>query len=117
LPFPAPRGGPFFCFEEPGRTDLILGERKLLGSAQRRIPGRVLQHGSLLLGRRFAGHPGADLGEPSAERVECWTEAFLTRLAAALSLELRPRTWSAAELADVEQRRARYNSEAWTRRL
>ncbi len=117
LPFPAPRGGPFFCFEKPGRTDLILGERKLLGSAQRRIPGRVLQHGSLLLGRRFAGHPGADLGEPPAERVEHWIEAFLTRLAVALSLEPRPTTWSAAELADVEQRRARYSSEAWTRRL
>jgi len=117
LPFPAPRGGPFFCFEKPGRTDLIIGGTKLLGSAQRRIPGRVLQHGSLLLGRRFAAHPGANLGEPSAERVECWTEAFLTRLATALSLELRPTAWSAAELADAEHRRARYNSEAWTRRL
>jgi lipoate-protein ligase A len=117
LPFPAPRGGPFFCFEKPGRTDLILGERKLLGSAQRRIPGRVLQHGSLLLGQRFAAHPGADLGQPPAEEVERWTEAFLTCLAAALSLEPCPTTWSAGELADIEQRRARYNSEAWTRRL
>jgi lipoate-protein ligase A len=117
LPFPAPRGGPFFCFEKPGRTDLILDGAKVLGSAQRRIPGRVLQHGSLLLGRRFAAHPGADLGQPPGEEVEHWIEAFLTRLAAALSLELRPTTWSAAELADAEQRRARYSSEAWTRRL
>ena len=116
LPFPAPRGGPFFCFEEPGRTDLILDGAKLLGSAQRRIPGRVLQHGSLLLGRRFAAHPGANLGEPPAEKVEHLIEAFLTCLAAALSLEARPTTWLAAELADVEQRRARYNSESWTRR-
>ncbi len=117
LPFPAPRGGPFFCFEKPGRTDLIVGGAKLLGSAQRRIPGRVLQHGSLLLGQRFAAHPGADLGQPSGQEVEHWIEAFLTRLAAALSLELRPTTWSAAELADLEQRRARYSSAAWTRRL
>jgi lipoate-protein ligase A len=116
LPFPAPRGGPFFCFEKPGRTDLIVGGAKLLGSAQRRIPGRVLQHGSLLLGRRFAAHPGADLGQPPAETVESWIGAFLTRLASALSVELHSTTWSAAELADVEQRRARYNSEAWTRR-
>jgi len=116
FPFPAPRGGPFFCFEKPGRTDLIVGGAKLLGSAQRRIPGRVLQHGSLLLGRRFAAHPGANLGEPPAEKVEHLIEAFLTCLAAALSLEARPTTWLAAELADVEQRRARYNSESWTRR-
>jgi len=117
FPFPAPRGGPFFCFEEPGRTDLIANGAKLLGSAQRRIPGRVLQHGSLLLGQRFVGHPGANLGEPPIEKVERWIEAFLTRLATALSLELCPTAWSAAELADAEHRRARYNSEAWTRRL
>ena len=38
FPFPSPRSGPFFCFEKPGRTDLIVGDQKLLGSAQRRIP-------------------------------------------------------------------------------
>lgn len=117
LPLPTPRSGPFFCFEKPGRTDLLLGTRKLLGSAQRRIPGRVLQHGSLLLGRRFPAHPGADLGQPDAERVERWIAAFLARLAAALGLPARPAAWSAAQLADVAQRRARYASEAWTRRL
>jgi lipoate-protein ligase A len=116
LPFPSPRNGPFFCFQKPGRTDLIVGGDKLLGSAQRRIPGRVLQHGSLLLGRRFAAHPGADLGEPGPERVARWIEGFLDRLARGLLLEPRPGAWKRAQSADIKKRRQHYASDAWTRR-
>jgi lipoate-protein ligase A len=114
FPSPSPRNGPFFCFQEPGRTDLLVGGEKLLGSAQRRIPGRVLQHGSLLLGRRFAAHPGANLGDPEPARVEGWVEEFLGRLANALALERRDATWSSDQAADIEQRRRRYASDAWT---
>lgn len=116
LPFPSPRGGPFFCFAQPGRTDLLLGERKVLGSAQRRIPGRTMQHGSLILGRRFDAHPGADLGDPPPEAQERWVTSFLQELARALDLEPRPAAWTAQRLADVRQRRARYASEEWLRR-
>lgn len=116
LPFPSPRNGPFFCFQKPGRTDLIVGGDKLLGSAQRRIPGRVLQHGSLLLGRRYAAHPGADLGEPGRKRVAGWIEGFLDRLARGLSLEPRTSAWKRARSADIEKGRQHYASDAWTRR-
>ncbi len=117
LPLPTPRGGPFFCFARPGRTDLLLAGDKLLGSAQRRIQGRVLQHGSLLLGRRFAAHPGADLGQPPADTVTRWTEAFVEALSAALELPHVAQEWTEAELGDVECRRARYSDPAWTQRL
>ncbi|MEW6249548.1 MAG: hypothetical protein AB1716_02795 [Planctomycetota bacterium] len=187
LPMPTPRTGPFFCFERPSRTDLVIlsesesvaeapvphsepaaeapvphsepaaeapvpqsepaaeapvpqsepaaeapehslaetaahaaptaGRRsKLLGSAQRRLPGRVLQHGSLLLGRRFASHPGADLGDPPADAVAYWVATFLNRLAAALDLTPAPADWLPGELADVAARRAQYASAEWTRR-
>jgi lipoate-protein ligase A len=116
LPLPSPRSGPFFCFQKPGRTDLVIGEHKLLGSAQRRVPGRVLQHGSLLLGRRFAAHPGANLGEPEPERVAGWIDRFIEGLAAELSLEPRCGRWRTEQSADIEKRRRRYASDAWTRR-
>lgn len=116
FPLPSPRGGPFFCFQEPGRTDLIVGREKLLGSAQRRIRGRVLQHGSLLLGRRYPAHPGADLGGPEPERVAGWIEGFLDFLAWGLSLERRPGQWTSEQSADIEQRRRHYAGDAWTRR-
>lgn len=45
--------GPFFCFERHSGFDLLVDGRKLLGSAQRRTAGAVLQHGSLVLDCRF----------------------------------------------------------------
>jgi lipoate-protein ligase A len=38
------------CFVSPGRAELLVRGRKLLGSAQRRTATAFLQHGSLLLG-------------------------------------------------------------------
>jgi lipoate-protein ligase A len=115
LPPASPRGGPFFCFEKAGHPDLLYRGRKLLGSAQRRIAGRVLQHGSLLLGRTFDAHPGASLGNPPAEQVRRWADAFIHCLADALGLSPQPTTWSRGQLADVQLRRQRYHSADWTR--
>ena len=42
-----PDAGP--CFHEPAEGEVVVGGRKLVGSAQARIGGAVLQHGSLLL--------------------------------------------------------------------
>lgn len=116
FPPPNPRRGPFFCFEKPGRTDLLRGNQKILGSAQRRVPGRVLQHGSLLLGRRFASHPGGHLADPAPAEVEHWIDAFVANLSAALDLQPQPAAWTPDQQADVAQRRRRYASDEWTRR-
>lgn len=115
-PLPTPRSGPFFCFEKPGRTDLIAADRKkLLGSAQRRIPGRVLQHGSLMLAQRFASHPGAELGDPPPDVIDRWIDAFIDELADSLGLTPMPLDWSPSRLADVDDRRRRYASGEWLR--
>jgi lipoate-protein ligase A len=52
----APRGHdssrpdePFLCFLREAAPDLVVNRHKVLGSAQRRRRGAVLQHGSLLL--------------------------------------------------------------------
>ncbi len=54
--------GPFFCFARTHRLDLVVGTGKILGSAQRRIKNAVLQHGSLILHRRFPQQPAAEAG-------------------------------------------------------
>jgi lipoate-protein ligase A len=41
--------GPHPCFAEPAAGELVLGERKLVGSAQWRDGGALLQHGSILV--------------------------------------------------------------------
>ncbi|MBK9119162.1 MAG: hypothetical protein IPM18_06110 [Phycisphaerales bacterium] len=116
FPLPTPRTGPFFCFAKPGRTDLLVGSDKLLGSAQRRVTGRVLQHGSLLLTQRFAAHPGADLGTPAPEQVNRWTERFISELATILGLPTAAATWRPEDLADIALRRVRYTDPAWVTR-
>jgi lipoate-protein ligase A len=115
MPLPSPRTGPFFCFEKPGQTDLLLRGVKLLGSAQRRTPRRVLQHGSLILGRRFDAHPGAHLDTPPADVVDRWVAAFAAMLADRLELQPVAGTWDAEHLTDMAEREQRYRSDAWTR--
>lgn len=115
-PMPSPRSGPFFCFQKPGKTDVLLGGAKLIGSAQRRVPGRVLQHGSVILGRRFAAHPGAGLGDPPAERVCAWVDAFASGVAAALGLTRRDCAWSEELLAEAAERRGRFAGAEWTQK-
>lgn len=44
---PAPNAGP--CFAGPVAGEVVVAKRKLVGSAQARIGGAVLQHGSILL--------------------------------------------------------------------
>lgn len=38
------------CFSTSVRHEVVVGGRKLIGSAQRRVDGMILQHGSLLIG-------------------------------------------------------------------
>ena len=47
-------GEPFLCFQRRSRGDLLVGSAKVLGSAQRRRRGAVLQHGGLLLSQSSA---------------------------------------------------------------
>ena len=59
----APLPGVAPCFETPTEGELVVDSRKLVGSAQYREPGALLQHGSILLDNdqpllaRVALHP------------------------------------------------------------
>jgi hypothetical protein len=44
----------FLCFGRGDQDDVVIGPEKILGSAQRRRKGAVLQHGSLVLWRSEA---------------------------------------------------------------
>ncbi|MGD9856671.1 MAG: biotin/lipoate A/B protein ligase family protein [Planctomycetaceae bacterium] len=45
----ATRDGSFLCFSRGDANDVVVGSHKVLGSAQRRRRGAILQHGALLL--------------------------------------------------------------------
>lgn len=119
------------CFAEPARGELVCAGRKLVGSAQWRDDGALLQHGSILvdddqgaiarLMRRAEGLPTAPtatatlrgvLGRaPALAEVH---DAIALAVAAAtgarpLALERDPTTD-----ADADRLSARYRDDAWT---
>ena len=78
----------FLCFLRRSCYDVVIGEAKIAGSAQRRRQGAVLQHGSILLGRsRFAPElPGIRDLTGAQLTVEVLTAAWEPHLLAALKL-------------------------------
>lgn len=119
---------PFLCFQRRSPGDIVSGPIKVVGSAQRRRRGAVLQHGSILLGRSAAAPELAGLSELAAtdrlalidacrrqfdrsELVGVW----LRRLGGQLGLK-----WTAETLTAGERERAshlaqaKYGSLRWT---
>jgi len=118
------------CFEQPVEGEVTAAGRKLVGSAQRRDRGILLQHGSLPIEddqsavaellRAEAGiappEPPATLGEVMgaappwkalvAALAEGWEETMRVRL--------RRDTLSDEEWRGAERIRARYEDPAWT---
>jgi len=64
------------CFDAPSDYEVLVGERKLIGSAQMRRGGYLLQHGSLLI--RFAPDPLLALLRLDMESRCRWRERMKT---------------------------------------
>lgn len=123
-----PRGGfpesvsrirPFLCFTDQDPEDIIAGGIKIVGSAQRRRSGAVLQHGSLLLMRSDLTPelPGAgDLARIPVD-VQIWTSLIHRRIPEALGLLPEPRD-VAPQIREHARRREEevYRNPAWTRK-
>jgi lipoyl(octanoyl) transferase len=110
---------PFLCFQRRAIGDLLLGDVKIAGSAQRRHRGAVLQHGSVLLrASRFATElPG--LAELTGLQIDAKALAHLLKTAFRDRLNLQ---WE--QSADLEAilgsseslARSKYTSAEWTLR-
>jgi len=125
-PNPAPGSGP--CFAAPAQGELVVDGRKLLGSAQARIGGAILQHGSLLLsndqggldlssGKGRAAKDGPVTLEETLGRLPEWAEvadALRAGLARRLGVRLASRVLTERELSAETSLQARYRSDDWT---
>lgn len=117
------------CFDRRARGDVVVAAadaaaadgRKILGSAQRRLRGAVLQHGSLLLrspGPALAAlHPGLDRLVPATGG---WNPrelaaAWLARVAGMPSppVEIRSGSFLENQRERVTAAAARFASQAW----
>jgi len=115
------------CFDVPAEREIVVGPRKLVGSAQWRKDGALLQHGSILvrddqplIGRLLSGAAPAGgaatladaLGrEPALEEVAAALRDALANATASQPAEFR----IAGDVrSDTETLRAVYASDAWT---
>lgn len=130
-----PPDGPLLCFDRRATGDVVVadagaacGDRKILGSAQRRLRGAVLQHGSLLLAANDAvgsagRHAGLEELHPASGP---WRlpggrgviEGWLRRLAASLGggWAEQPGPFRPTDAQAFEETLARYGSPAWIER-
>lgn len=129
------------CFEVPSNYEITVNGKKLLGSAQARKQGGILQHGTLPLWgdltriTQALHYENESQGERSAARLkerattveeilgyrptwEVAARAFISAFEQELALELEP-----AELSAAEQGRAmelvgeKYGNPIWTERI
>ncbi len=141
LPPPAPpaegrgRGRGPVCFQVPSDYEITVGKRKLVGSAQMRSQGVVLQHGTLPLYGDITRicslltvrpdparvHARATTIEEALVSLVTWDEAanaLATGFAEALNLRLEPGVLTGEERAWAEELRAeKYATEEWTRQV
>ncbi|MCA9186439.1 MAG: hypothetical protein R3E01_04525 [Pirellulaceae bacterium] len=93
---------PFLCFQRRSQGDVVLGQHKIVGSAQRRYRGAVLQHGSILLRTSDCAPELEGLSETAGRRylAEDVMDRWLPRLSGALNITFRRQT-----LAEREEER------------
>lgn len=107
----------FLCFERRTAGDIVLGEFKIGGSAQRRLSGATLQHGSLLMNRSaFAPElPGIwDLAAPVTSK-SSFVDGIVNALAAGLNLSLKTTSLSAEQKKNAETiLDEKYGNTGWT---
>lgn len=117
------------CYDSPAAYELVIDGRKLIGSAQRRQNGALLQHGAIpftphadrlcaLLHRPPVGLATrmATLGDvldrdPSFEEV---ADALVAGCAEAWHVAFERGAWTTEELALADSLRAQYADETWT---
>lgn len=112
-------GTPFLCFQRRSPGDMVAGDVKIAGSAQRRKRGALLQHGSVLLGTsRHApelSSIGTELGIELRfdELVDQWCQILTERW----GIKFEDGELGETEMARVgELESGKYANIDWTRR-
>ena len=114
---PALGARPLLCFRGSDPEDLVWKGHKVVGSAQRRREGALLQHGSILLGQSPDVPELPGLRELSGldRSPETWAEAIAPAIAEILGLVPVPSDWPTGLRDRADQlERSRYRDPAWT---
>jgi lipoate-protein ligase A len=112
---------PFLCFERRHEGDVIVQGGKVLGSAQRRHSGALLQHGSLLLSQspyapKLLGLRELD-GAPKSLVLDDFSERILESIAQRYQIRLKRWTASVPLASPSNIVRQRLESQQWIGRI
>ena len=108
---------PFLCFQRRALGDVLVGETKIAGSAQRRRGGAVLQHGSLVWRTSPAAPelPGLENVAFRPISVQTLRDMWLDRLGRQLAFPWQPDSLCEKEVSEAEALvKSRYGWENWT---
>jgi lipoate-protein ligase A len=111
-------GGPL-CFRHFTPDDVLVGDAKIVGSAQRRRRGAMMQHGSILLAQSpytptLPGIRELTGKELSAEELH---QAIENVFSPQTGWHLIPRDWTDAEHGRIQWLRTeKYSADAWNRK-
>ncbi|MEX0725153.1 MAG: biotin/lipoate A/B protein ligase family protein [Planctomycetaceae bacterium] len=108
---------PFLCFGRGDPNDIVVDNHKVVGSAQRRRRGAILQHGSVLMTRSEYAPQFPGLLDLGLRETPC--EASINELAGSMSVELLGQadvgSFTEAEFLRIHELIAtRYGSLEWT---
>lgn len=116
----------FLCFRRRSEGDIIfvaeethgfVEDHKIVGSAQRRTRGAILQHGSILLGRSELAPELAGLGDlcDTKKTTTCLANELSVRLTQAFKFEVRERVLGDQSRAlAVALQDQKYGNRLWT---
>lgn len=119
-----PGGEPFLCFQRRAVGDVLVGDHKICGSAQRRRKNALVQHGSILIVQSPAAPELPGLVELTSIAVSCdslrcallrrWRAFLLPR---GLRLDESTASRAVCQIDAIQRIRAeKYGVDAWTKR-
>lgn len=114
---PGRRVDALLCFTGRDPEDIVSNDRKLVGSAQRRRDGAILQHGSILLRRspRIPELPGVCELVEETDSLEEWRRRLENPIVSAIGMESLSVGWPEALLQRADELdRTRYRLVDWT---
>ncbi len=110
---------PFLCFADRDPEDIVIHQAKVVGSAQRRRPGAVLQHGSILLtsSARTPELPGLNDLTGVAAEIPPWSDLILRQIPRLLGFAPQHSDLTNAERHHAETlERETYRNPSWNRK-
>ena len=108
--------GPVLCFLHQTPAELLANGSKVVGSAQRKLRGCLLQHGSILLSRSPLAPEVPGVAELTGKRVDVLRLQLdvVKRVGDAFGWRLSEDTWTATEVTERERiAKEKYGTAEW----